>query len=74
MALGLLVLYFLIFWAVVALVVAVVLRVRRGRPTPADTTIEQVESRYARGEMSHEEYEARRREIKRSAWRRRRAS
>ncbi len=73
MAYGMILLYLLIFWAIVVLVAALVLRHRYGRPTRTDARIEELEARYARGDISHAEYEALKLDLERGAWRRRRA-
>lgn len=60
---GLIVLYALIGWTAVITVVAVGLRWVRGRPTPTDAALEELRARYARAEMTHEEYERKRRDL-----------
>jgi putative membrane protein len=54
-----------LFWAavLVALAAAVWWLVRRGQRGPGDKALETLRERYARGEISREEFEARRRDL-----------
>jgi uncharacterized membrane protein len=64
---ALVILYVLGLWTVMITVVAVVLRWRRGPPTPESIELEELRARYARAEMTYEEYERRRSRIGRRA-------
>jgi putative membrane protein len=56
----------LVFWAaVIGVAVWLVVRRRDGRPDPLDRALEVVAERYARGELTGEEYRERLDELKR---------
>lgn len=54
-----------LFWLVVvaAVVAGLWWLVRRGRPAPRDPALDALRERYARGEITREEFEARRRDL-----------
>lgn len=61
---ALVILYVLGAWTILITIVAVVLRLRRGRPTSEDVALEDLDARWARGELSADEYRRRRRAIR----------
>jgi uncharacterized membrane protein len=60
---GLVVLYAFLGWTVVLMGGAVILRLRRGRPTARDIALEELEAHWAQGEMTRQEYDRRRHEL-----------
>lgn len=56
-----------LFWAlvIVALVLGIRWLVRQGRPEVTDSALEILRQRYARGEINREEFEAKRRDLRR---------
>jgi putative membrane protein len=58
-------LFMVLFWAVVIVGLGFLVwwLVRLGQETPRDTAVETLRERYARGEVSREEFEARRRAL-----------
>ena len=60
---ALLILFVLALWTALLTVVAVVRRVFFGRPTHAETEVEELRARYARGEIPYEQYDRRRQEL-----------
>lgn len=60
-------LFMFLFWAlvIVGIVLAIRWAVRQGRPAGADTALEILRERYARGEINRDEFEARRRDLER---------
>ena len=61
---GLLILYVLGAWFVVFVGVAVWLRWRRGAPTARDRALEELDARWARAEISRQEYDRERRRLR----------
>jgi uncharacterized membrane protein len=53
----------LAFWIGLLTLVALVLRARRGRPSPRDLELEDLRARYASGDLSPQDYERRRQEL-----------
>jgi putative membrane protein len=55
----------LLFWALVLVGLALGVRwlVRQGRPARSDTALEILRERYARGEIGHDEFEAKKRDL-----------
>ena len=62
---ALVILYVLALWTVIITGVALVLRWRRGPATAKGIELEELRARYARAEMTHDEYERRRLDIAR---------
>jgi uncharacterized membrane protein len=60
---GLVVLYALIGWTAVLSLVAIVLRIRRGRPSAVDVEMDELRAAYARGDITPREYARRRAEL-----------
>lgn len=60
---ALIILFVLFFWTAILTVIAVVLRVVRGRPTAEEVEAEELRARYARGEIPYEQYDRRRRRL-----------
>jgi hypothetical protein len=59
----LIVFFVLLAWIGVLTAVALVIRATRGRPTPTEVELEELRARYARAELTHDEYEQRRRAL-----------
>jgi uncharacterized membrane protein len=59
----LIVFFVLVAWLVAMTAVGLVIRVTRGRPTPTEIELEELRARYARAELTHDEYEQRRRAL-----------
>jgi uncharacterized membrane protein len=51
------------FWIAVITLAAIVMRLRRGRPTPRDVELDKLKARYALGEVSREDYDRRCQEL-----------
>jgi uncharacterized membrane protein len=60
---ALILLFVLAFWFVAMTIVALVIRAVRGRPSAKAVELEELRARYARAELSSEEYERARRAI-----------
>jgi len=60
---ALILLFVLAFWFVVITAVVLVMRAVRGRPSAEAVELEELRARYARAELSHEEYERARRAV-----------
>lgn len=60
-------LFMFLFWALVIVGIVAAIRwvIRQGRPAGADTALEILRERYARGEINRDEFEARRRDLER---------
>ncbi len=60
-------LFMFLFWGLVIVGIVVGIRwlVRQGRPEVADSALEILRQRYARGEINREEFEAKRRDLAR---------
>jgi uncharacterized membrane protein len=59
----LIVLFVLVAWFVVLTVIGLVLRAIRGRPTPRELEVEELRARYARAELTYDEYQQHRRAL-----------
>jgi uncharacterized membrane protein len=60
---ALVILFVLFGWIILMTMVVVVMRVAGHRPSARDAALEELRARYARAEMSREEYDRQRREI-----------
>ncbi len=60
---GLIILYVLIVWVAVITAVGLAHRWTHGAPSSEEVELEELRARYARAEMSHEEYERRRSQL-----------
>jgi uncharacterized membrane protein len=60
---ALVILFVLFLWTAILTVIAVALRLLRGRPTAEQLEVEELRARYARGEIPYAQYDRRRREL-----------
>ncbi len=60
---GLLILYVLGAWLVIFTAAALYLRWRRGAPSARDRALEELSARYARGDISRQQYDRERRRL-----------
>jgi uncharacterized membrane protein len=57
---ALIILYVLGMWVVLLLAIGIALRLWRGRPSSRDIAYEELRARWARGELTRDEYQAQR--------------
>jgi uncharacterized membrane protein len=60
---ALVILFVLFLWTAILTVIAVALRLVRGRPTAEELDVEELRARYARGEIPYEQYDRGRRQL-----------